>query len=284
MMPAVRCSSGPLALRSVRRLVAVGLAAAALVALPGCPAVYPELNTATRKPPAGALVDPPPPDDLHWIRVKAAHIPPHARDGRPWDQVLGSLPDPYAKILVNGKELFRTPVQSDTLEPTWPDAPHGNFKIEPEDKLRVEIWDDSALTDLPIGVRDVGHVPEDARLSHELRVDLDGGADIEIAFEPAHAMLGLGLWYEIRTDSVFVTRVLAESPATRAGVGGGDQVLQLGGRVVAKMAADDVRSTFNAVPVGGLPLVVRHPSGTTENVTLKEGAIYPLFSDFGAID
>ena len=134
-----------LSFRPARRLAALTVAAFGVVVLAGCPAVYPELGTATRMAPAGAAIDPPSPENLRWIRITSARVPPRTRDGRTWDQALGSLPDPYAKLFVNDKELLRTPVQSNTLAPTWPEAPHGNFPIEPGDKLRVELWDNNAL-------------------------------------------------------------------------------------------------------------------------------------------
>jgi hypothetical protein len=262
------------------RKAALGaLTALGLLALAGCPAVYPELATLTKAPRPGVTVTPPPPANLYWIHFTSARIPPITRGGRPWRTAPGSRPDPYAKLLVNGKELLRTPVQSGTLEPTWPSAPRGNFRIERDDRLRVEVWDDNVLSDGPIGVRDVGPITEELRASRQLRVNLEGGAEVELAVEPAHAVLGLGFWYELRTDSVVITRLLAESPASRTGVEKGDRVMRLGGRDVTALGSDEVQSLFNAVPMDGLAMLLRTPGGATKNVTLREGPIYPLFVD-----
>lgn len=263
-------------------LKAIGVRCAAtvgLLALAGCPAVYPELATSMKPALAGVTLKPAPPAELYWIRFTSARIPPMTRDGRPWRRSAGSRPDPYAKLLVNGKEVLRTSVESDTLEPTWKDGPRGNFRVERDDRLRVELWDDNTLSDGPIGVRDVGRVSEEVRTAHKLRVSLEGGAEIELAFEPAHAMLGIGLWYELRSESVFITRLLSESPASREGVERGDEVMRLGGREVRSLGPDEVRSLFNAVPMDGLSLLLRTPGGATKTVTLKEGPIYPLFAD-----
>src|SRR5690349_9801903 len=100
-----------------------------LASAPGCPAVHPELSTAVHPMPQSRPLDPPPPESLKWVRIVSARVPPRARDGRTWDQAFGSLPDPYVKLFLNGKELFRTPAQADTLEPTWPNGPRGNFQI-----------------------------------------------------------------------------------------------------------------------------------------------------------
>jgi hypothetical protein len=255
------------------------LSAVAALALIGCPAVYPELATSTRPVMPGTTVTPAPPADLYWVRFTSASIPATTRGGRSWRSAPGSRPDPYAKLLVNGKELFRTPVQSGALEPTWPTGPRGNFRIEREDRLRIELWDDNVLSDGPIGVRDVGRISEELRTSRRLRASLDGGAEVELAIEPAHAVMGLGLWYELRTEAVFVTRLLTESPASRAGVERGDEVVRLGARDVRALDADEVRSLFNAVPMDGLPLLLRAPGGATKTVTLRVGPIYPLFTD-----
>jgi hypothetical protein len=254
------------------------------VFLGGCPALYPELPTRTRKVMEGQNLDPPPPETMRWIKFVSARVPPKTRDGRPWDKVLGSLPDPYAKLLLNGKDLLRTPPQSDTLEPTWPTAPRGNFRIVPEDELRVELWDANSLNDLPIGVREIGRPSEEARLTKIIRSELEGGGEVVIAFEPAHAMFGLGFWFELRTSSSYVTRTLEGSPAQRAGLQKGDEILRIADRQVSTMTADDVRSALNSVPSTGIQMLLRHPDGTTLTVVLREGPIYPDYAQFGSID
>lgn len=263
------------------RLVVTLLLAAALG---GCPAVFPELGTRTRNIPAGQPLDPPPPGELRWMRVISARIPEKTRGGRPW-QTNGKAADPYAKVYVNEKEIFRTPVQSNTLEPTWPDGPKGNFKIGPSDKLGVELWDSNPINDKPICVQQVGHIPDDALLDKRIRVTCeDVGAEVILAYEEAHAVSGAGLWYELRTDTCFVTRMLQGSPAERGGILKGDEILEIGGRKVQAMTADEIRSVFNAIPIDGLKLKVKHPDGATLDVSLKEGPIYPLFAEFGPVD
>jgi hypothetical protein len=265
------------------RLGAAVAVAGVLATLSGCPAVYPELGTRTTKVPSDRPVEPPPPDDLRWMRVLSAEVPPHTRDGREWSRT-GRLPDPYAKLLVNGEEIFRTPVESGTLKPTWPNGPRGNFRITPDDRLRVEVWDKNPINDKPIGVRDIGRPSEEARIARQIRVEIEGGGEVILAFEPAHAVLGLGLWYELRNDACFVTRLLEQSPAARAGLEKGDEILRLAGKNVKATTPDDVQSLWNAVPMAGISVTVRHASGATQEVLLKEGPIYPLFSQFGPVD
>ena len=47
-----------------------------------------------------------PPPELRWIRFLAGTVPERTRDGRSW-QKNGKLADPYAKLIVNGKELLK---------------------------------------------------------------------------------------------------------------------------------------------------------------------------------
>lgn len=254
-----------------------------LFALAACPAVFPEVGTRVHAPPQGVTLDPPPPPELRWMKFVSARIPEKTRDGRQWG-TFGKLPDPYAKLIVNDKELFRTNSQANTLTPTWPDSPHGNFKLGPDDKIRVEIWDNNPLNDLPIGIRNVGKLNDDVIMEKQLRTDLDGGGEVVLAIEPAHALWGLGLWIEIRNDSAYVTRFLQGSPADRAGMKPGDEILSVNGKDVNKMAQGEVQSLFNAVPPKGYPVKIRHDNGAREDVKIAEGPIYPPYDSYGNVD
>lgn len=260
--------------------------AVCLVAWPlasGCAAVYPELKTPTHSPVSGQPLDPPP-AELKWIAFKGATVPAHTRDGRKWDAVGGEAPDPYAILFLNGKELIRTSVASNTLSPTWPDAPHGNFHFEGGDRLRVELWDSNPVNDHPIGVKDLGSADEDAGDAGEIDIACESGAHIRLALQPAHALVGLGFNYELRTSgAAFVTRVLAESPAGRAGLKPGDQLLALDGKTVQTMTAPEVQSTLNQGHPGGLAIKLQHDDNSVVDVTIKEGAIYPTYAEWGAV-
>ncbi|WP_437671011.1 PDZ domain-containing protein [Sorangium sp. So ce131] len=253
-----------------------------LLAAAGCSALYPELASPLRVPPEGQELHPPPPEDVRWIRVLGARIPERTRDGRSWDQ--GGLPDPYARIFVNDVEIFRTAAQPDTVEPTWPGGPSGNFRVLPEDRLRVEVWDENPLADKPIGVREFSRVTDTQRAAGEILAELNGGGSLTLAFQPAHAKVGLGLWYELHSGSAFISRTIEGGPAERAGLRKGDEVLEIAGRPVRRMAVREIRRVFDAVPRGGLTLLVKHGTGTTERIRVQEGPIYPLFDAFGPVE
>jgi len=247
-----------------------------------CSAVYPELQAPLRTP-RGPEVEPPP-AGLKWLAFKGATVPEQTRDGRKWGGDLGrAAPDPYAILYVNGKPLLKTTTHPNTLQPTWPDAPAGNFHVGPNDRFRVELWDSNAINDHPIGIKEFKELSEDEERRGEVDLECDSGARVRVAIEPAHSRHGLGFYYELRVGEVFVTRVYKESPAGRAGVRPGDQILMLDNKAVAEMKKGEVQSIINTPHLEGMQAKIRHPNGQEATVTLKEGAIFPLFSEMGTL-
>jgi hypothetical protein len=239
--------------------------------------VYPELSSPLRTPPPDFHLEPPPPADLYFFRFGGADIPTKTRDGREWSSGGGGAPDPYAKLIVNGKELIVTSVQSDTIRPTWPDQERANYRIRPSDELRVEIWDSNPLTNHPIcGER----VPSFQDFLHSeepyMEIECDNGGRVRLVVEPAHGRIGLGLSYELRTEQAFVTRVLAESPASRAGLHSGDEILRVQGEEVRTMENGKLQSLINANAALGVKLQVRLGDSAPREVTLRDGAVYPV--------
>jgi hypothetical protein len=267
------------ALRALPILFALGLGASTA----GCGAVFPEVATRMTPAPVDVNLDPPPPQDRHFIVVRGATLPSRTRDGREWDKVFGSLPDPYVKIFVNDAELFRTTIESDTLEPKWNDTPKANWPLKVGDRLHIEIWDNNPLIDHPIGQKDV-RVDGDFFSVPEQEFDFEGGGELHIAFLPAKAAWGVGFWFELRTGSAYITRVLDGSPASRAGLKGGDRIVQLAGKNVSALSSDDVSGLLNSIPAAGILVGVQHEDGSTLQVKLKEGPMYVLFKEYGEPD
>jgi hypothetical protein len=248
-----------------------------------CGAVYPEVSTQVRSPKAGAALVPPPPDDLYYLRFSSASIPPKTRDGRAWDAVGGAAPDPFAKLFVDNRELFRTPIQSNTLTPTWPDARKANYRIPKKSVVKIEMWDSNALTNHPICVKVLRDFVSESQAG-QIDVECDSGARITLTTEPAHAKLGLGMRYEFRSTSVYVTRVAPESPAARVGLVSGDEIKAIEGKPVDKMDDAEARSLINAHAPTGLQLSVKRADGSLVDYTVKEGPIYPIIDDDIPID
>ena len=246
--------------------------------LAACGAVYPEVSTPVRA--AGARrLEPPPPDDLVYLKFANAQIPTRTRDGRQWDSVGGSAPDPFAKLLIDDKEILLTPVQANTLTPTWPDQPVGNYRIPRNVPVRVELWDSNPINNHPICVETIGNILAEVSDEQNLELRCDSGATIELVVQPAHAKFGLGLYYELGTDEIHVTRVVSESPAARAKLKRGDQLLRIQGREVKGMDGDTARSLINANVSTGVTFTIKHPDGSTGDVTLKDGPMYPAIDE-----
>jgi hypothetical protein len=238
-----------------------------------CAAVYPEVSTPVKPVPAGRELVPPPPTDVLYIAIVQVEIPNRTRDGRHWDGAVGGLPDPYAKVFLNDKELFHTPTQSDTLKPVWPDAPKTNYDVPKNAVLSIELWDDNPVHSVPICAQEFRDLHTAAVEDGELVATCDGGARIRIDLKPAQAKFGLGFYYELRAESVAITRVMPLSPASRAGLKGGEEIVQVMARPVKRMTSAELRSLINAHAPQGLKMRVR--SGIDEReLEIKEGPIY----------
>src|SRR5690606_31093678 len=235
--------------------------------------VYPELATPRRAVAPGAELSPAAPEDMLYLAVESATIPERTRDGRRWDALGGELPDPFVRISIAERELFLTEVQPNTLTPSFPEQPRGNYRIPKGSELRVELWDDNAMTNHPICVRRLRNVHAEA-VSGRVDVRCDSGARLVLVIEPAHAELGPGFHYELRTSSIFVTRVERHSPAGRPGLAPGDELVAIQNKPVESLRAGEAQSLINVHSRSGLNLTVERRSGKVEDLTLKEGPIH----------
>jgi hypothetical protein len=214
-----------------------------------------------------------------FIRFAGAQIPNKTRDGRIWDATGNALPDAFAKLIVDKTDILVTPVQSDSLRPTWRDQPIANYEIRQGASVRVELWDSNPINNHPICVHNIDNIHEQALADSNIEIDCSSGARIEIIVDPAHARLGLGLYYELRTEQVFVTRVLRESPASRAKLKRGDAILKIQGIDVAKMEDGQAQSLLNANATTGVLIRVKSADGSERELTLKEGPVYPYVDE-----
>jgi hypothetical protein len=256
-------------LRGLSRLVALSA-----LGLGACSAVYPELSTPVRNVPAGYRFDPPAPDDLLYVTFEKATIPARTRDGRDWDSTGGSLPDAFAKLMVDKVARVTTPVQSNSLQPTWPNQKRGNYRIPKGAEIVVELWDSNPINDRPICLERVRDLHDAALGEGRLEVSCESGAYVVLQVEPAHGQIGIGLSYELRTDEVFVTQVLRESPAARAKVYKGEQILRIMGEPTHNMDEKRVRSLMNANASTGLKLTLKDKLGREREIELRDGPIY----------
>jgi membrane-associated protease RseP (regulator of RpoE activity) len=248
-----------------------------------CGAVFPEITPSVRVPPPGRELLPPPPADVVFIAFQGAEIPPRTRDGRQWDSIGGNAPDPFAKLIVDGREILRTPVQSNTLKPTWPGQRLANYRVDKGARAVVEVWDSNAINNHPICIKTLGDLQEEAS-TDPIEIDCESGAHVTLRVEPAHSRWGLGFSYELRTIGVAVTGVLAESPAARVGIVPNDEVLEIQGKKVDKMEEGEAQSLINSNAQIGVTLLLRTQNQAPRTVKVADGVIYPVVTEGIAID
>ena len=262
----------------MKQVLVVGCACVLLLGLSqGCGVIYPEISTPIGPPP-NSKSRPPPPDDYVFLYLKSVRLPPQTRDGRKWGRGGEGFPSPYAILFIDGTEITRTAVEENTLHPTWPDQKKANYKMLSTTRLRVEIWDDHGLFPHPICLKEIQNLPNFLDMG-EADVDCDGGAQITFAVEPAHPRWGLGFYFELRSTTVYVTRVIAASAAGRAGVKPGDQILSIMGKSVSQMDGGEAQSLIRGNSASGLELKISSGEGSAREVTLKDEAIYPLVDE-----
>jgi len=117
-----------------------------------------------------------------------------------------------------------------------------------------------------------------------VQINCNSGAELKLVAEPAHDRLGIDLFYELRREEVVVTRVLRESPAARAGLTRGDQLLKIQGKLVKNMDEGEAQSQINANAATGITLLVKKLDKSEHELTLKEGAIYPMVDEGVPVD
>lgn len=258
-----------------RSSLLLGAAFSCSLALWGCAILYPTLSTPVRGLVPEDAYDPPPPKDLMIVSLKSARIPNKTRDGRSWDKVGGDAPDPFAVLFVDEVEVLRTPVASNNFEPKWPAPKTFNLKIPTKAKVRVEVWDDNALVPHPICNEPIHRLQDAAELG-ESEINCESGAVVVLTVRPPRARLGIGLFYELRGNEAFVSRVVAASSAGRAGLKPGDQILRADGRLVKQMKSGELESIFNGKSRHGVDLEVRVAGGGTRKLKVADEPMYPV--------
>ncbi len=262
--------------RAAAALLRAGAWVLLVAGVQGCATAYPTFSTPVRDvPPTSGELDPAPPEDLFYLQMRSAKIPKRTRDGRAWDEVGGKAPDPFAIVFLDGREIFRTRPQADTLAPTWPGSPGGNFRVGPRAELRIELYDSNPVQHRPICMVEITGIDADA-FTDGREVLCDSGGTVALVVEPAHAVWGVGAAFEVHFGEVVVTRVEPESPASRAGLVPGARIVAIQGKLVRDMVEGEARSLVNANLRTGISLTVLEADGATRTVKVREGPIYPV--------
>ena len=251
---------------------APGLCAVALAlvfVLHGCvyPRRTPSLVPVQRPTGLGA------PADLYRLTIVRADIAQERPGALPWDDDGG--PDVFVRVFRDEERLFETETIDDSFTPEWNATLPRNVHIQSSSALRFEVWDRDTIGADPIGHHRSRGLPETARSGGESRVLLSGGrSHLTIRVEPPIAHRGSGISeVEVRPDALVVLGVHTRSPAGRAGLEVGDEIVEIAGERVSELGEARALSALSMASRGEARVTYRR-GGREETVRLDREYVW----------
>ncbi len=243
-----------------------------LVALCVASCAYPRRSTPLSEVADVSDIDAP--ADLWRLRFTRAVVPPRQRGDRPWDED-GTPPDPFVRLYRGDRQVYESPIAHDTLTPAWDDALTENLRLPSTRELRIELWDDDGVgLPEPVGVWRGHGLPRTALPGADARVMLEGTAEVGFVVMPPRAYRGTGITeYEVRPDALHVLGVIPLSPAGRAGIVPGTDILAIDGETVAELG-DRAIGKLSMAASRRSTLTLRHSDGRREDVRLDSGYVW----------
>lgn len=243
-----------------------------LGALAGC--AYPRRSTSL-SPATGEVQTLQAPANVWRLRIGSATIPPRKRGGLEWDSG-GGLPDAFVRIYRGDELVFESPVQENALDPAFDVMLPKNVWLPPDRELRIEVWDrDDGPTNDPIGIWRGHGLPPNALPDADARITMEGGAALSFRILTPQAHRGIGIaQFEVRGDTLKVLSVLDNSPASRAGVAPGDEIIAIGDRTVDDMEDAQAASALSMASDRGQSLRVRKAGGEEQTLELDRGYVW----------
>lgn len=214
------------------------------------------------------------PADLWSLVVASAVVPSESRGALAWDGE-GGLPDPFLRIYRDDVLVFESPTVNDTLTPEWNVPLPRNFYAPSQASYRFELWDRDDVGADPIGIYRNRGLPENLLPGADARVLMDSGAQLALRLEPPVAHRGVGIrLYEMRGDVLVVLEVETHSPAGRAGIVSGDEILEIGGRGVSSLGEQRAAGAISMAADRSESIRVRNARGEVREVALDAGLIW----------
>ena len=260
------------------RLLSVILALSALlggallsgVLLSGC--AYPRRSTLVHAaPPSAEPADIP--SHLWSIRLVDALVPETKGGGLAWDSD-GTAPDPYLRLVIDGRVIWESPVQENTRKPHWNVTLPRNIYVPTHARFRIELWDQDTASSDPAGAYTRTGLPENALPDASARLSLDNTGGVNIVISNPKPSKGLGVEYEQRSDALVVLRVEEFSPAARAGIKVGERVVSIGGARVSSMTGAKAASELSLSADRGATLIIADAKGKEREVTLDRDFLW----------
>jgi hypothetical protein len=251
------------------------LAGASLLLLLFTGCVYPRRSTSlspVQRPDASQSLSAP--ADIFRVTVVSAQIAPRKRGGLAWDDSDGA-PDAYVRIFRGGEQIFESSTIDDSLAPEWNATLERNVRIPSTAQLRFEVWDRDVVGSDPIGIYRHQGLPPNAVEDADARLMLENGSFLTVRVQGPRPHRGVGISsYEIRPGALHVLEVMQYSPAERAGIEAGDQIVRIGDRAVSEMNGQQAASALSMCAHRDTALTVRSSAGQERTVDLDRGFVW----------
>jgi hypothetical protein len=211
------------------------------------------------------------PADVWSLVVVSAVVPPQSRGALAWDGSDG-LPDPFLRVYRDDVLVFESPSVSDTLTPEWNVTLPRNFYAPGHASYRFELWDRDDVGADPIGIYRNRGLPENLLPGADARVLMDSGAQLAMRLAPPVAHRGVGVrLYEVRGDVLVVLEVETHSPAGRAGIVSGDEIMAIGGRSISSLGQQGAPGALSMAADRGERIRVENARGEVREVVFDAG-------------
>ncbi len=248
--------------------VLVFLVAFLALAAMGC--AYPR-RTTSLSPVRGASESTSTPSDVWSLTISGGSIPPESRGAIGWDGD-GGLPDPYVRVYRGETLIWESPTLDDTLSPEWNATLPRNLYAPRDQTLRFEMWDRDTVGADPIGIYRNRGLPGNVISGADARVMLEGGAQLSLRLAPPTAHRGVGIvLYEVHGDELTVLELETHSPAGRAGILAGEQIIAIGGQSISALGEQRAPGALSMAGERHETLRVRNARGETREVELDRG-------------
>ncbi len=242
------------------------LACALLVSVMVAGCAYPRRGTAlsTVRDSAGLSS----PSDVVRIRFLSAQISPRERSGLEWDSD-GTGPDTIIRIYRDDTLIYESEPYPNSIAPEF-GFTSGNLSLPASSVVRIELWDDDGLTAATIGTWRGRGLPQNALPGADAALMLEGRSQLMFRVVHPQAFRGVGIEeYEYRGESLKVLSVIRRSPAGRAGVEVGDEIVSVGTQKIDDL--DEVRAASAISMAGSRPTTITVQRGTEREVLELDG-------------
>jgi hypothetical protein len=252
------------------RLVVLELSIAGAL-LAGC--AYPRHTTPLNAAPGLKVASEQTPGGMYAFRLISAVAPENKISGLAWDDD-GTGPDLFVRIFVDDRKVWESPVIENETKPQWNRVLDHNVIIPKNSDFRLEVWDyDTPVSADPIGRAEHRGLPPTAIPDAMARLQLDAGTMVVIMVSAPQPHRGVGLEVEVRPDALKVLSVEPYSPAARAGVRKGDQIVGIGTERVAHMEEGAKISELSLAAGRHAKLAVTDSNGKNEREVQLDGEL-----------